>query len=69
MTDKLDRLILCLDSLPTLARIAFILSATDGFSLREIAFRMGRPLEEVEGHLTDALFLLRRMMDEDGAPP
>lgn len=69
MTDKLDRLIMALDRLPPLARIAFLLSATDGFSHREISFRIGISVAEVEGLLADALFLLRRMMDEDEPPP
>lgn len=68
MSADLDRLTAALDRIPKLARITFILSATDGFSYRDIAFRLGISVKEVEGHMADALFLLNRLMRAETPP-
>ena len=69
MTGDLQRLTAALDRIPQLARVVFILSAMDGFSYREIAFRLGISVKEVEGHMADALFLLNRLMRAETPPP
>ncbi|HEX7854740.1 MAG TPA: sigma factor-like helix-turn-helix DNA-binding protein [Sphingobium sp.] len=66
-TDR-ESLIAALDRLPQLARIVYLLSSADGFSYPAIAFRLGTTVEEVEGHLTDALYLLRSYLREEPPP-
>lgn len=69
MSGEQDRLTAALDRLPTLARIVYLLSAADGLSYAAISFRLGRPVEEVKGHLSDALYLLSGMMKGEWPDP
>jgi DNA-directed RNA polymerase specialized sigma24 family protein len=65
MTHSRESLIAALDHVPTLARVAYLLAAAEGYSHSQIAFLMGRPVEEVEGHIADALFLLSGILNRD----
>lgn len=58
------RLIAALDSLTMAQRITYLLSATDGFSLEAIAFRMGVTVDDVQCYLSKALSALTRLMDD-----
>lgn len=58
------RLIAALDRLTMAQRIAYLLSATDGFSLEAIAFRMGATVDDVHCFLAEALSALTRLMDD-----
>lgn len=57
------RLIAALDHLTMAQRIAYLLSATDGFSLEAIAFRMCVTVDDVQCYLSKALCALTRLMD------
>lgn len=64
MTPEQEHLVAALDQLPMVPRLVYLLAATDGLSLEQIAFRIGGSVKAVEGHLAEALAHLAAVLDE-----
>lgn len=64
MSADRERLLAALDQLPMVRRIVYLLAATDGMSHADIAFRLGLPVKEIDGHLADALVQLIDLLDD-----
>jgi RNA polymerase sigma factor (sigma-70 family) len=54
-----------LDALPPRTREVFLLHRIDGFSYMEIASQLGISARTVEWHITEAIFRIRRKLDEE----
>ncbi|MDE1915339.1 MAG: hypothetical protein KGJ57_10590 [Sphingomonadales bacterium] len=64
MKPREERLVAALDQLPMVARVVYLLAATDGMSHADIAFRLGISEKEVEAELAQALVLLDAALDD-----
>jgi DNA-directed RNA polymerase specialized sigma24 family protein len=53
-----------LDRLPPVPRAVYLLSATDGLSYGDIAFRLGLSVGEVQMYLAQALSSLTGLMED-----
>lgn len=64
-----QRMLNALDTLPSIPRAAYLLSAMDDLEITEIAFRLGLNTRDVESQLGKALYCLVRAVDHNTTKP